>query len=251
MLPVQRTPGSVGVITCMDPRVNLEAIGIPQFGLNGESDSPIRVVRTIGAMPEARSLIIGTFLAGIREFVVLMHTDCGCCLAFSKVDTIIENLKRRLSPSKFERFHADIGDPFRENLIKWLKAFEDPRQAVREEIDNLRTLSFVPDDVVFHGLLYNLDSGKVEVVVNGYEDHINAARPSKFSPELRERAVPLVLDGRGEHASHWAAITSISSKIGCTRETLRRWVIQAERNACKRPGLTTNEREELTTPRCA
>lgn len=167
-LPVQRTPGSVGVITCMDPRVNLEAVGIPQFGSSGEADSTVRIVRSIGAIPEARSLVIGTFLAGIREFVVLMHTDCGCCLAFSKIDTIIENMQKRLSPSKFEQFTSEIGEPFRENLITWLKAFEDPRQAVRGEIKELRKLAFVPDDVVFHGLLYDLESGGVEVVVNGY-----------------------------------------------------------------------------------
>lgn len=55
----------------------------------------------------------------------------------------------------------------------------------------------------------------------------------------------LVLDNQGEHASQWAAITSIASKMGCKRETLRRWVIQAERDAGERPGLTTSEREEL------
>ena len=168
-LPVKRTPGSVGVITCMDPRVNLEAIGIPQFGTNGESESPVRIVRSIGAMSESRSLVIGTFLAGIREFAILMHTDCGCCLAFSKVDIIIENLRKRLSPPKFEQFQAEVGEPFRENLIRWLKAFEDPREAVRDEIAAMRKLSYVPDDVMFHGLLYDLGSGAVEVVVNGYE----------------------------------------------------------------------------------
>jgi len=57
--------------------------------------------------------------------------------------------------------------------------------------------------------------------------------------------VRLVLENRDEHTSQWAAITSIASKIGCTRETLRRWVIQAERDSGKRPGLTTAEREEL------
>lgn len=133
-LPIKRTPGSVGVITCMDPRVNLEAIGVPQFAESGELDSPVRIIRSIGAIPEARSLVIGTFLAGIREFAILMHTDCGCCLAFSKVDTIIENLKKRLTPEKLAAFRSDIGEPFRENLITWLKAFEDPRSAVRNEI---------------------------------------------------------------------------------------------------------------------
>lgn len=168
-LPVKRTPGSVGVITCMDQRVNLEAIGIPQFGANGESESSVRIIRNIGAMSESRSLVIGTFLAGIQEFAVLMHTDCGCCLAFSKVDTIIENLRKRLSPPKLEQFYAEVGEPFRENLMRWLKVFEDPREAVREEIAAMRKLSYVPDDVVIHGLLYDLGSGAVEVIVNGYE----------------------------------------------------------------------------------
>jgi transposase len=57
--------------------------------------------------------------------------------------------------------------------------------------------------------------------------------------------VRLVLEGQGDHGSQWAAITSIAAKIGCTKETLRRWVIQTERDAGKRPGLTTAEREEL------
>jgi hypothetical protein len=66
-LPVERTACSFGVVTCMDPRVNLEAIGIPQFGLKGEGHSSIRIARGIGAMPEARSLVIVIFLAGICE----------------------------------------------------------------------------------------------------------------------------------------------------------------------------------------
>ena len=67
----------------------------------------------------------------------------------------------------------------------------------------------------------------------------------KFSAEVRDRAVRMVLEHRGEHASQWAAIVSIAAKIGCTAETLRRWVRQAERDAGKREGLTTGEREEL------
>jgi transposase-like protein len=48
-----------------------------------------------------------------------------------------------------------------------------------------------------------------------------------------------------EHASQWAAIQSIASKLGCTAETLRRWVRQAERDSGDRPGLTTDERQQL------
>jgi transposase len=70
-------------------------------------------------------------------------------------------------------------------------------------------------------------------------------RPSKYSPELRERAVRMVLDHAGEYPSQWAAIRSIADKLGCNTEALRRWVRQAERDAGQRPGLTTSERDEL------
>ena len=68
---------------------------------------------------------------------------------------------------------------------------------------------------------------------------------ASYSPEVRERAVRLVLEGGGEHPTQWAAITSVASKIGCTSETLRNWVRQAERDGGQRPGPTTAERERI------
>ena len=68
---------------------------------------------------------------------------------------------------------------------------------------------------------------------------------ASYSPEVRERAVRLVLEGGGEHLTQWAAITSVASKIGCTSETLRNWVRQAERDGGQRPGPTTAERERI------
>ena len=70
-------------------------------------------------------------------------------------------------------------------------------------------------------------------------------RSSRYSPEVQERAVRLVQEHTVEHASQWAAITSIAGKLGCTAETLRRWVRQRERDTGQRPGLTTEERARL------
>ncbi len=70
-------------------------------------------------------------------------------------------------------------------------------------------------------------------------------RTRRYSPEVRERAVRLVFAHEREHPSQWAAISSIAEKIGCSSETLRNWVRQAERDAGRRPGLTTEERERL------
>ena len=67
----------------------------------------------------------------------------------------------------------------------------------------------------------------------------------RYAPEVRERAVRMVFEHREDYASQWAAIESISSKIGCTAETLRRWVRQSEIDQGKRGGVSTNERERL------
>jgi len=68
---------------------------------------------------------------------------------------------------------------------------------------------------------------------------------NRYTQEVRERAVQMVQDHEREYDSQWAAIKSIAEKIGCTSETLRKWVRQAERDSGKRPGLATEERERL------
>ncbi len=70
-------------------------------------------------------------------------------------------------------------------------------------------------------------------------------RPSKYSPEVRERAVRMVCEHTEEHPSKWATLRSGGEKLGCRTEALRRWVRQAERDAGTRPGLTTDERARL------
>ena len=70
-------------------------------------------------------------------------------------------------------------------------------------------------------------------------------KTTRHSPEVRERAVRLVMEQQGEHVSQWAAMGSIASKIGCTAESLRKWVRPAERDAGKRGGLTSSDQERL------
>jgi len=70
-------------------------------------------------------------------------------------------------------------------------------------------------------------------------------RRSRFSPEVRERAVRMVQEHLQEYPSQWAAIGSVAQKIGCSGETLRAWVRQVERDAGQRPGLTTAEQQRV------
>jgi transposase len=67
----------------------------------------------------------------------------------------------------------------------------------------------------------------------------------RYAPEVRERAVRMVLEHAGDHASQWEAIGWIAAKIGCTAETLRKWVRQAERERGARSGATTAEHERI------
>ena len=68
---------------------------------------------------------------------------------------------------------------------------------------------------------------------------------NKFSHEVRERAVRLVLDNEGQHESHWQAVVSISAKIGCAPQTLNEWVKRSEVDTGRRAGIPTEMADRL------
>ncbi len=70
-------------------------------------------------------------------------------------------------------------------------------------------------------------------------------KSNRFSPEVRERAVRLVQEHRGQYPSLWAAVESIAPKIGCTAETLLQWVKREEVDNGQRPGTTTAEAQRI------
>ena len=71
------------------------------------------------------------------------------------------------------------------------------------------------------------------------------ARRSRFSQEVRERTVRIVSEHRGEYGSEWEAMVSIAEKIGCSAETLRKWVRRVEIDSGRREGLTTDEKARM------
>ncbi len=167
-LPVARHPGGFALITCMDPRINPQALGIDGFGADGAGRSEVRIIRTIGAVAENRSLLVGLHLAGIREVAVVTHSDCGNCLAKKRAGDLAASLRANLTPEAYARLGAEIGDLGADGLVAYLRAFDDPRRAVADEVTRLRHHPLVPVETILHGLVYDLATAGLELVVDGY-----------------------------------------------------------------------------------
>jgi len=163
--PTTILPGQRVLITCMDPRINLEAVGARP---KKEGEEVERIVLTRGGVPDMPSLFVLLYLAKMKEFAFMTHTDCGLTKINKDPQRAISGMKERLREEGFKRARALIGEPLEQKILNWLGTFEDPREEVKRRVENFKNHPLVPPDVIAHGLLLDLATGKVEVVVNGY-----------------------------------------------------------------------------------
>jgi carbonic anhydrase len=161
-LPKQPIPGSRTLITCMDPRVRPEATGVKP--LAGE-----RLILLAGGIPEMRSLVVSVYLTGTKEIAIMFHTDCGMTRIYKNLEGFIGKIQQRAGDKKFREIKAFIGEPFKEKLLNWIGGYEDPRQHVKRIVETVKNHPLMPEDLVVHGLVYNINTGEVEVVVDGYK----------------------------------------------------------------------------------
>ena len=148
------------------PRINRQAVGARP---KKEGEEVERIVLTRGGVPDMPSLFVLLYLANMKEFAFMTHTDCGLTKIQKDPQLAVARMKERLGEEGFKRAKALIGEPLEQKILGWLGTFEDPREEIKRRVENFKKHPLVPADVIAHGLLLDLATGKVEIVVNGYE----------------------------------------------------------------------------------
>jgi len=157
-------PTRRAVITCMDSRINLEAIGIPSFAADGHSDSRIAIIRTAGARCPERSLFIALFKADVDEILVLGHTECALVAAHTEIASIVEVLQARVDGRDIDAFLDGVGASSDEGIRRWLGTIPGSAEGVLAQMEVIRSLPFVPQGIAVHGLVYDVETGVVHPV---------------------------------------------------------------------------------------
>jgi carbonic anhydrase len=154
------------VITCMDSRINLEAIGIGAALPHGETQSRVGVIRTAGARIDRRSLFMALYWANVTEIIVLGHTNCAVQAAHQSVPVMSDRMRDRVPGSEIAKFRDEIGAT-NDDLRQWMRTFKGLDQGVIDEVEYIKTLPFTGPDLIVHGLTYDVTTGWVNLVVDG------------------------------------------------------------------------------------
>ncbi len=151
----------MAIVTCMDTR--LVDFLEPALGVRaGEAKVIKNAGNTVSGPFDTviRSLVIGVFELGVKEIFIIGHQDCG--VAHSTSEKVIHNmLSRGIAPEAIQVIEDE--------LVKWLDEFHHPVQNVEHMVAKVRLNPLIPKDVPIHGLIFDPKTGKVEVVINGYE----------------------------------------------------------------------------------
>lgn len=153
----------LAIVTCMDTRLVdfLEgALGIGR----GQAKIIKNAGNTVTGPFEAtiRSLVVSVFELGVHEIMVIGHHDCGIAHVSSQ-GLIDKMLKRGISEAAIKMIRGE--------LENWIDNFHNPMQNIEQAVAKIRINPLIPEDVPVHGLIFDPKSGKVDVVVNGY-DHV-------------------------------------------------------------------------------
>jgi carbonic anhydrase len=150
----------LAIFTCMDTR--LVDFLEPAMGIKrGEVKMIKNAGNSITGPFEAtiRSLIVGIFELGIKEVMVIGHLDCG--VAHTTAEGLIEKmLARGISPDAIQMIEAE--------LTNWIDHFHHPVDNIKEAVIKIRSNPLIPKDIPVHGLVFNPQTGELEVVVDGY-----------------------------------------------------------------------------------
>ncbi len=161
---LREPPAGRVVITCMDSRINLEAIGIPSFDVDGHNASRVAIIRTAGARCPEPSLFVALFKAGVTEVLVVGHTECAAVAAHTDIASILEEMRVSVDPSDVDAFFDAIGATKADDVKEWVGTIPGAAEGVAMQIAAIRALPFVPDGVVVQGLVYDVETGEVHPV---------------------------------------------------------------------------------------
>lgn len=155
----------VAIFTCMDTRLVdfLEpAMGIARGEAKVIKNAGNSVTGSFGSI--IRSLVVSIFELGVKEIIVIGHMDCGISHTTSK-DLIQKMLDRGISKDAICMIQKKLED--------WIDHFHHPVDNVEETVMKIRNNPLIPKDVPIHGLIFNPQSGEIEVIVDGYKAQIN------------------------------------------------------------------------------
>ena len=151
------------VLSCMDTRLTEllpKALNFKNGDIKLIKNAGAAVMHPFGSI--IRSIVVAVYEFEASEVLVVGHHDCG--MSHLNVDDIIEKaIKRGISLDVITTINnAGI------DIRKWLRGFDSVEQSVKESVDLIRNHPLIPADVIIHGLIIDPETGKLEVLINGY-----------------------------------------------------------------------------------